>query len=191
MRRAARMVLMLCAGAAGAGLAVLVGVAVARSFTLNVAKNATVTNANTQKSTVEPIAVTGKGLAVYELSGDSKSTPKCTMANGCFDIWPPDKVSSTMSLSKASGIKGKLGTWKRDGFIQLTLGGHPLYRYAGDGNQKDIATGQDIRSFNGTWTVVRATVTAAARTTGSTAGTTSTMTTVTTGTTPTYPYPYP
>jgi predicted lipoprotein with Yx(FWY)xxD motif len=174
------MVLMLCTGAAGAGLAVLVGVAVAQSFTLNVAKTATVTNANTQQSKVEAIAVR-KGFAVYMLSGDSKSHPKCRVDNGCFGVWPPVKLSSAKNLSKAAGIKGKLGTWKRNGFIQLTLGGHPLYRYGGDGNRKNIATGEAINSFRGIWHVVL----------GAAGGSGGTTTTVTTGTTPTTTYTYP
>jgi predicted lipoprotein with Yx(FWY)xxD motif len=167
---------------------VIVGVAVAKSFTLNVANNATVTNANTQQSKVEAIAVR-KGLAVYTLSGDSKSHPKCTAGNGCFNVWPPVKLSSAKPLSKAPGIKGKLGTWKRDGFIQLTLGGHPLYRYAGDGNRKNIATGEAINSFGGIWHVVLDPAGGAAGSTGAT----TTMTTPYTypTTTPTYPYPYP
>jgi predicted lipoprotein with Yx(FWY)xxD motif len=192
MRRLARMVVMLCAGTTGVALAVLVGVAVAKSFTLQVAKNATVTNFNTHKSRVEPIAVTAGGFAVYTLSGDSMSHPKCTKANGCFGFWPPVKLSSANKLSNAPGIKGKLGVWRRDGFIQLTLSGHPLYRFAPDGNRKGVATGQAINSFGGIWGVVSV----ATNSTGTSVMTSPTMsmtspTTTTTTTTPTTTYPYP
>lgn len=200
MRRAVRMVLMMCAGAAGVGLALLAGVAVAKSFTLQVDKSAKVTNANTQKSTMEAIG-TFKGSAVYMLSGDSKSHPECTKANGCFGVWPPVKLSSAKKLSKASGIKGKLGVWRRDGFIQLTLGGHPLYRFAGDAGRKGVATGQDITSFGGTWHVLTAggsTGSSGSSGSGGTTGSTGTTTMGTTSSTPTmttptttYPYPYP
>jgi predicted lipoprotein with Yx(FWY)xxD motif len=183
------MTLMMCAGAAGLGLAVLVGIAAAKTFTLQVDKSAKVTNANTQKSKIESIA-TFKGSAVYMLSGDSKSHPKCTKANGCFGAWPPVKLSSASRLSKASGIKGKLGVWRRDGFIQLTLGGHPLYRFAGDGGRKGIATGEDISSFGGTWHVVSGGASSPAG--GSTGMTTSATTPSTpTPTMPTSTYPYP
>ncbi len=58
-------------------------------------------------------------------------------------------------LSKASGISGKLGTWKRGKILQATLGGHPLYTFAFD-TKKNDATGEGLRTFGGTWHVVKA-----------------------------------
>ena len=173
------------AATAGFASAVLVGVAFAKTFTLQVAKNARVTN-QSGATTTENIAVTSRGFAVYTLTGDSKSHPKCTKANGCFSFWPPVKVSSPKQLRKAAGIRGRLGVWQRDGFFQATLAGHPLYRYAGD-SQRRSATGEGVVGFGGTWHVQ----TAAGSTTGS-AGTpapTPTMTTTTTTTTTTCLYP--
>jgi predicted lipoprotein with Yx(FWY)xxD motif len=140
-------------GVAGAGFAatVLVGVAIANTFTLQVGKSARVTNqAGTTKT--ENIVVTGAGRAVYTLTGDTASHPKCTKANGCFSFWPPVTVASAKKLSKAAGIHGKLGVFHRNGFSQVTLAGHPLYRYAGD-RQKDHATGEGINAFGGIWHV--------------------------------------
>lgn len=131
--------------------AALVGVAIARTFTLQIAKNAKVTNQSGTTKT-EKIVVNPHGFALYTLSGDSKSHPKCTSANGCFLFWPPLKVSSAKHVSKAPGIKGKLGVWHRDGFFQVTLAGHPLYRYAGD-THSHHATGEGVVSFGGTWHV--------------------------------------
>ncbi len=161
---------------AGFAAAALVGVALAKAFTLQVAKNARVTNqSGTTKS--ENIAVNSRGFAVYTLTGDSKSHPKCTKANGCFTFWPPLKVSSPKQLSKATGIKGKLGVWHRDGFFQVTLAGHPLYRYAGD-TQRHSATGEGVVSFGGTWHVQTAagSMGASATTPTTTMTTTTTMT---------------
>jgi predicted lipoprotein with Yx(FWY)xxD motif len=168
----------------GFGAAALVGVALAKTFTLQVAKNARVTNQSGATKT-ENIAVNSRGFAVYMLTGDSKSHPKCTKANGCFSFWPPLRVSSPKQLSKATGIKGRLGVWHRDGFSQVTLAGHPLYRYAGD-SQRHSATGQGVVSFGGTWHVEEA----AGSTSGSapTPAPTTTMTT-TTSTTTTCLYP--
>jgi hypothetical protein len=75
--------------------------------------------------------VTASGRAVYELTGDSARHPKCTLGNGCFSFWPPLKVGSRKNPNKASRIRGKLGVWHRDVFLQVTLAGHALYRYAG------------------------------------------------------------
>jgi predicted lipoprotein with Yx(FWY)xxD motif len=165
---------------AGFATAALIGVAPAKTFTLQVGSNNTVTNS--------------RGFAVYSLTGDSKRHPKCTKANRCFRVWLPVTVSSPKRLSKAPGVKGKLGTWRRNGFIQVTLGGHPLYRFARD-TREGAATGDGIRSFGGTWHVIKAASSSGGGTTMTTTGTTSppmtTDTTTQTTTTNTTPCPYP
>lgn len=175
--RPVRAAVVAIAAAAGFASAALVGVAIARTFTLKVAKNAAVTNqSGTTKH--ENIVVTSAGFAVYALSGDSQRHPKCTKGDGCFRFWPPVTVSSRKKLSKAPGISGTLGVWHRDGFFQVTLGGHPLYRFAPD-SQRAHATGEGIMSFGGTWHVVKDASSAPGGTTMP-GGTTSTMTTTTT-----------
>ena len=56
-----------------------------------------------------------------------------------------------------TGVTGKLGILRRDGIFQVTLAGHPLYRFAGDAGRRGVANGQGIRSFGGIWHVVVAT----------------------------------
>jgi predicted lipoprotein with Yx(FWY)xxD motif len=171
------------AAIAGAALAALTGLAIAKSFTLGVVKDGSViTNGST---THEAIAVNSKGLAVYDLIPETTHHPLCTQANGCFSFWFPVKVASAHAkLSAAAGIKGKLATWHRDGFFQVTLGGHPLYTFKGDGSKKGTATGNRIANFNGTWHVIKASGGA-----GNGGGTTTSSTTSTTTTsTPCY-YP--
>ena len=102
----------------------------------------------------ESIGVNSRGVAVYWLSGDTKKHMKCRVNNGCFSFWPPVKVKG--HASKSSRIKGKLGTFKRNGFTQVTLNGHPLYTYSGDGNRPGVVSGNGIRTFGGTWHVVTA-----------------------------------
>ena len=78
----------------GFAVAALVGVAAANTFTLQVAKGAKVTNQS--GSTVrENIVVNSRGFAVYDLTGESKTHPECTKAEGCFKFWPPVTVSPT------------------------------------------------------------------------------------------------
>lgn len=132
---------------------VAAGVTVAKTFTLQEAKNAAVTN-QSQKTIHENIVVISNGRAVYWLSGDSKAHPECK-SSLCFMFWPPVTVASKKSLSKGPGVPGTLGTWRRDGFLQVTLSGHPLYTYAGD-TQSHHATGQGVKSFGGTWSVEKA-----------------------------------
>lgn len=162
------------AGLAGFAVAAVVGVAVARTFTLQVAKNAMVTN-QMGMTTTENIVVNSRGRAVYDLTGDSKSHPRCTRSNGCFRFWPPITVSSPRALSKAQGIRGKLGVWRRNGLFQVTLNGHPVYRFAPD-SQRDHATGEGIHSFGGTWHVLKTGSSTASNTTTMNGTTTTTMT---------------
>ena len=166
------------AALAGLASAALVGFAVARTLTLQTAKNASVTNQSGMTKT-EGIVVNSKGRAVYTLGGDTTSHPKCTKANGCFSFWPPVTVSSAKSLSKAAGVKGKLGTFKRNGMIQVTLGGHPLYTFSND-HKRNNATGEGVNAFGGIWHVVKD----AGRGSPS-----SVTTTTTTSNTTTSPYP--
>ena len=145
---------MLLAALAGLATAALVGVAVAKTFTLHAATNAKVID-QTGMTRSENIVVNARGFAVYTLTGDSKRHPECTKANGCFTFWPPLTVSSPTNVSRGAGVKGKLGVWRRDGFLQVTLGGRPVYGFAGD-RQGRVATGEGIHSFGGTWHVIKA-----------------------------------
>ncbi|MFZ0089752.1 MAG: hypothetical protein WAL63_09620 [Solirubrobacteraceae bacterium] len=126
--------------------------AIGRSLTLGVTQAQV--NSASGMSARTGIVVTSIRRPAYTLSGDSARHPECVKAGGCFQIWPPITVSSTKSLSKAAGVKGKVGTWRRNGFLQVTLNGHPLYRYAGD-TEKLTANGDGIRSFGGIWHVIK------------------------------------
>jgi predicted lipoprotein with Yx(FWY)xxD motif len=169
--------ILLIAALAGFSVPVVAGIAGAKTFTLELAKGAKVTDQSGTTKT-EKIAVTPRGFAVYWLSGDSAAHPKCTSSNGCFSFWPPVKERSARGLSKAPGIAGKLGTWRHDGFTQLTLSGHPLYNFSGD-KHRDAAVGEGIHGFGGVWHVVSEGPAHA----GSGSTTSGTGTTTTTGTT--------
>ncbi len=173
----------LAAAAAGVGTAAMAGATSARTFTLQEAKGAPVAN-QSHKTTAENIVVNSKARAVYALTGDSRTHPECTMANHCFTFWPPVTVASRASLSKGPGVVGKLGLWQRDGFLQVTLSGHPLYTYAGD-LQARKATGEGVVSFGGTWHVRKAGTTSRPGGTTTSTTTTHTMTTSTMTTTST------
>lgn len=171
------------AATAGFAAATLVGIAFAKTFTLQVAKNAKVTNQSGTTKT-ENIVVNSRGFAVYMLTGDTRSHQECTKANGCYGVWPPLTVSSAKAASKAPGVKGKLGVWHHGGMFQVTLAGHPLYRFSGD-SQRRSASGEGLMSFGGTWHAEKA---AGSSSSGaSTPATTMTGTTGTTNTNCLYP----
>jgi predicted lipoprotein with Yx(FWY)xxD motif len=164
-----RSIVIVLAGVAGFAIAAFGAIAVAKTFTLKVAKNAKVVNFNTHAVSNEAIVTASSGFALYTLSGETPHHLKCTSAQ-CLSFWPPLKAKSAKSLSKATGIKGKLGVIHRKGFTQVTLAGHPLYRFAPD-KKNQGATGQDVMNFGGTWHVVTASshkTSSSSTTTGST-----------------------
>jgi predicted lipoprotein with Yx(FWY)xxD motif len=174
------------AGVAGAALAGVVGLAAAQSpTTLRAAHNPRVGQA---------IVVDSRGVTVYELRPETIHHLLCTKASGCFAVWPPLTVGAKQTkITAVRGVTGKVGILHRNGISQVTLGGRPLYYFAGDGSKKGLTNGQGIHTFGGTWHVVFSALSPSTNTTTTQTAptmTTPTMTTTTPTTTPTLPY-YP
>jgi predicted lipoprotein with Yx(FWY)xxD motif len=146
------------------------GLALAKSPpTLRVAKNVHVTN---NGSAVKPfrvkavnvheaVAVGPAGYAVYTFQGETTHHIICKKTNNantnCWAFWPPVTPSSK-SVSKAPGIKGKLGTFRNHGVLQLTLNDQPLYYFTPDiqSHNKKLATGDELKTFGSIWHIVKA-----------------------------------
>lgn len=166
-RRPARSALMAVAALAALALAAFAAVAEAKSFTLRVVKNVHVTNTPTKAFRVRPVdvheavAVGPSGYAVYTFQGETTHHIICkktsSAATNCWAFWPPVSVSSAKGLRAQSGIKGKLGTFRNHGMLQLTLGGKPLYYFTPDiqGGNKMMATGDELRTFGSIWHIVK------------------------------------
>jgi predicted lipoprotein with Yx(FWY)xxD motif len=157
-------------GAAGAVVAAMAG---ASSLTLRVAKNVHDTNASTASFAVKPVdkreavAVGPAGYPVYTFQGETTHHLIChkttSSSTNCWAFWPPVSVRSAKGISKAHGIRGKLGTFRNHGVLQLTLKGQPLYYFQPDlmsGNKRQ-ATGDELKTFGSIWHVVVAHVAAA------------------------------
>jgi predicted lipoprotein with Yx(FWY)xxD motif len=167
-------------------------IASAGSFTLRVRKNVHVTNASTAAFALKPVdkheavAVGPAGFPVYTFQGETTHHLIChrtsSSSTNCWGFWPPVSVRSAKGLSKAHGIRGKLGTFKIHGIRQLTLNGQPLYYFQPDlmsGNKRQ-AQGDELKTFGSIWHVVVAHVRGAAAGGGS--GSTSTTSTSGSGT---------
>ena len=110
---ARRKIWLLLAAVAALTAMTVTGLALAKSTrqTLRTAQNAKLG---------EAIVVDGQGRTVYELSPETTHHLLCTTSM-CFHFWPPVTVRSAhVKLSKATGIKGKLGVIHRSGFFQVT-----------------------------------------------------------------------
>jgi predicted lipoprotein with Yx(FWY)xxD motif len=99
------------------------------------------------------------GLILYDLSGhtlytfenDKGSTSTCYGA--CAETWPP-ALTEDKAKAGGSAMQAKVGTTKRrDGTVQLTYAGHPLYTYSRDKSAE--VKGNGIESFGGEWYAIR------------------------------------
>jgi predicted lipoprotein with Yx(FWY)xxD motif len=95
----------------------------------------------------------GRGYVLYGFTRDPRSKSACSGA--CARAWPPYIVKSQPHAG--AGVAGnRVGTTRRrDGCVQVTYAGRPLYYYVGDRSPGQILC-QNVREFGGVWRVVRA-----------------------------------
>jgi predicted lipoprotein with Yx(FWY)xxD motif len=94
----------------------------------------------------------GRGFVLYGFTRDRHGRSTCTRA--CAKAWPPYLVKSRPQAG--TGVaRAHLGTVRRrDGRLQVTYFGHPLYYYVGDTRPGQILC-QNVTEFGGVWRVVR------------------------------------
>ena len=92
----------------------------------------------------------GTDRTIYLFTRD-RGTPS-TCYGACATAWPP--VRTTRAPTAGSGLNGLLlgTTRRRDGTLQVTYGGHPLYYYVSDKAGQVLC--QNVEEFGGTWLVV-------------------------------------
>jgi predicted lipoprotein with Yx(FWY)xxD motif len=128
-----------------AGLMAVTALAVAKSGTIGIGR----ASVNGHK---ESVAVNARGVTIYELGPETTHHLVCRSA-ACFAAWPPVKAKG--AVTKMSGVKGRVGTIRRDGFTQVTVGGKPVYTFVEDGGRRGEAEGDGINNFGGVWHVFR------------------------------------
>jgi predicted lipoprotein with Yx(FWY)xxD motif len=91
----------------------------------------------------------GEDQAIYLFDTEDSTNPACY--GPCAEAWPP--VLTDGRPRAAGGVKQRLlGTTKRrDGSLQATYNGHPLYYYD---EPPGVVSCQDVFEFGGTWLVV-------------------------------------
>lgn len=88
-------------------------------------------------------------MTVYHFKPGVKNLGKCACSDECLQAWPA--VTPTSTSATGSGISAKLGVITRtDGTKQITVGGRPIYLFAGDKAAGDVR-GQDDK---GVWYAV-------------------------------------
>ncbi|HEY1237766.1 MAG TPA: hypothetical protein VGE91_05470 [Solirubrobacterales bacterium] len=99
------------------------------------------------------ILANGGGRALYLFTADKGKTSNCS--GDCATAWPPYIVKAKPSAGP--GVKrGRIGTTRRrDGRLQATYAGHPVYYYVGDDEPGEVLC-QAVNEFGGFWYVLRA-----------------------------------
>jgi predicted lipoprotein with Yx(FWY)xxD motif len=94
------------------------------------------------------ILVTTEGLTLYDFHKDKGGTSSCYGA--CAGAWPP-LLTEGNPQAQGPANRSMLGTTKRkEGTLQVTYNGWPLYTYAGD-KAPGEANGNDIDQFGAEW----------------------------------------
>jgi predicted lipoprotein with Yx(FWY)xxD motif len=109
------------------------------------------THVDVAKSPLGRILVDSKGITLYDFPPDKGTTSVCYGA--CAALWPP-LLSHGKPLAGPGARASLLGTTKRkDGKLQVTYGGHPLYSFVTD-RKPGQTTGQGVNEFGGPWWVI-------------------------------------
>ena len=94
----------------------------------------------------------GRGFVLYGFTRDPHGRSVCT--GPCATAWPPYLVKSRPRAGRGI-VAARLGTTRRrDGSLQATYAGRPLYYYVGDRKPGQILC-QNVTEFGGVWRVVR------------------------------------
>jgi predicted lipoprotein with Yx(FWY)xxD motif len=97
------------------------------------------------------VIVDSKGMTLYDFHKDKGTTSSCYGA--CEAAWPP--LTTEGAPQAGEGVSAsKLGTTERkDGTMQVTFAGHPVYAFVEDKKPGD-ANGNDTSAFGGKWHAV-------------------------------------
>jgi predicted lipoprotein with Yx(FWY)xxD motif len=103
-------------------------------------------------ATLGTVLVDSAGKTLYTLTDASGKAVACT--GQCLTFWPPLLLpAGSTTAAGASGVTG-LATVSAGGGTQITENGLPLYHFSGD-TTAGAANGEGIKSFGGTWHVVK------------------------------------
>jgi predicted lipoprotein with Yx(FWY)xxD motif len=96
--------------------------------------------------------VTGSGRTLYLFEKDEHGTTSHCY-HGCARAWPP-LLTSGAPIATGKTKAGLLGTTqRRNGAMQVTYNGHPLYRFDED-TKPGQTHGEGVHEFGAEWNVV-------------------------------------
>lgn len=94
------------------------------------------------------VLVDSNGMTLYDFHKDKGGTSSCY--GPCAEAWPPMLTEGEPSVGNGAS-SSKLGTTERkDGTMQVTYAGHPLYTFVEDKKPGEV-NGNDVSAFGGQW----------------------------------------
>jgi predicted lipoprotein with Yx(FWY)xxD motif len=97
------------------------------------------------------VVADGKGEALYLFDKEEGKKSRCYGA--CAKAWPP-MLTKGKPVASTGAKQGLIGTTRRrNGKLQVTYAGHPLYYYVDDSPGTILC--HDVVEFGGTWLVVK------------------------------------
>jgi predicted lipoprotein with Yx(FWY)xxD motif len=135
--------------AAFAGAALVAATAAMLAFAAGDATRGT--RVDVARTALGRILVDSRGITLYDFPPDRGTTSVCYGA--CAALWPP-LITHGKPVAGRGVRPSLLGTTKRkDGKLQVTYGGHPLYFFVTD-RKPGQTTGQGVDQFGGPWWVI-------------------------------------
>ena len=129
--------------------AVLVTIGVTAAAALASTKASTVSLRTTN---VGKALVAANGRSLYLFTADKGHKSACY--GKCASVWPP-LIAAHPTVGRGLHASMLGATKRRDGKLQVTYGGHPLYLFAKDTKPGDVR-GEGIVHFGGSWWLVSA-----------------------------------
>jgi predicted lipoprotein with Yx(FWY)xxD motif len=169
-----RTVLVVALAVALAAAGVAAAAAVTHQSSRSLAGHSTAGRVTLHKTKIGKILATSSGRTLYLFMADKKGKSACY--GKCATFWPP--LMKKGKVRAGAGVKAKLlGTTKRkNGKLQVTYKGHPLYLFKLDKGAGQVA-GQRQDFFGGVWYAVSSSGKANKKSPPSGGGTTGTTTT--------------
>ena len=94
------------------------------------------------------VLVDSNGMTLYDFHKDKGTTSSCY--GPCAEGWPPMLTEGEPTVGNGA-TASQLGTTERkDGTMQVTYAGHPLYTFVAD-KKPGEANGNDVSAFGGQW----------------------------------------
>jgi predicted lipoprotein with Yx(FWY)xxD motif len=114
------------------------------------ASSATTTIGSRHTTKAGVILVGPRGQTLYLFNRDQPGQSSCY--GRCARNWPPLRATGRPIATPGSGVKQKWlsTTRRRDGTLQVTYQGHPLYWNGGDTKPGSLK-GANAHEFGGTW----------------------------------------